>query len=270
MPRKKHDEFKAGIFVIAACAVLFGVVLWIGSADLLSKSVGTVTFYSDLANGPQGIINDSPIVVGDLKIGKIDTISYDAANKRIIYSGTITQPGYVVHADAQARVVSGLLGGSSIMITDFGTKDAGIAGWNKPIAISGGMSEIMNNFAVITESLKQLVVTNSENINELIDNMVSVSANLNAASKEIRRNPWKLLYKPDDKMVKSTNIYDAARSFDDAATRLNTVATKLKALQQLDADDPQAQEQIKLMQEELQKTFEKFQSMEQVFWKELK
>ncbi|HNX26937.1 MAG TPA: hypothetical protein PKK48_05970 [Phycisphaerae bacterium] len=269
MPRKKYDEFSAGIFVILASAILFGVVLWVGSADLLSKNVGVATFYSDLTNGPQGIINDSPIVVGDLKIGKVNYISYDASNKRVIYSAVITQPGYAVYADAQARVVSGLLGGSSIMITDFGTRNSGPAGWNKPISISGGMSEIMNNFAVITENLKQLVVTNSENINELIDNMVSVSANLNAASKEIRRNPWKLLYKPDDKTLKYTNIYDAARSFDDAATRLNIVATKLKALEQLDSEDPQAKEKIKLMQEELQKTFEKFQGMEQVFWKEV-
>lgn len=270
MPRKKYDELKAGIFVILASAVLFGVILWVGSADLLTKTVGSATFYSDLANGPQGIINDSPIVVGDLKIGKISFISFDAANKRVVYSAIITQPGYTIYSNSQARVVSGLLGGSSIMITDFGTKDAGLADWKKPIAISGGMSEIMNNFAVITENLKQLVVANSENVNELIDNMVSVSANLNAASKEIRRNPWKLLYKPDDKTVKSTNIYDAARSFDDAATRLNTVATKLRALQQLDSEDPQAKEQIRIMQEDLQKTFDRFQDMEQVFWKEIK
>ena len=33
MPQTKHDELKAGLFVIIALAVTLGVILWLGAGD---------------------------------------------------------------------------------------------------------------------------------------------------------------------------------------------------------------------------------------------
>ena len=132
--------------------------------------------------------------------------------------------------------------------------------------ISTEILSAANNIDTSSEKIKTLLVTNSDSIDSMIDNMMLVSANLNAASKEIRRNPWRLFYKPDKKKTKEVNIYDAARAFDSGATQLNMVVTKLKALQQMDQNDPQVKKQIADIKAQLLESFKKFRKVEQTLW----
>ena len=54
MPRKKHSELIAGLFVIAALAVLLGVVIWLGPG-LLRTTQQTAVFYVDEGSGSLGL-----------------------------------------------------------------------------------------------------------------------------------------------------------------------------------------------------------------------
>ena len=126
-----------------------------------------------------------------------------------------------------------------------------------------------NNLNVSTEKIKQLLTVNYDSFDEIIDNMVLVSANLQAASAEIRRNPWRLLYHPDDKEVRSTNLYDAARAFQEGATQIDMAVNKLRRARELEAEDPQAVEQIRQVREQLLRSMKKFREVEEVLWKEV-
>ncbi len=129
---------------------------------------------------------------------------------------------------------------------------------------------IVGDMKAVSATARDVAVLNRQNIDETIANMKSVSLNLNAAAKEIRRNPWRLLAKPSDKEERTQNIYDAARAFAEGAEQLDDAIVRLKALRQarpdgVKTDDP---ELIKI-RKHLQDTFEKFRTAEDALWKEV-
>jgi len=136
--------------------------------------------------------------------------------------------------------------------------------------VSKHVLTIAGNFAELSEGAKDIVAVNRENIDEIIDNMGQVATNLKSASKEIRRSPWRLLYRPKKGEMHSQNIHDAARSFSNGAAQLDQALAKLKGLaashpKGVPADDPQ----LKKIAEQIKETFEKFTDAEKALWKEL-
>jgi len=129
--------------------------------------------------------------------------------------------------------------------------------------------KISKNFAEVSDASKKIVVLNKDNIDATLDNMRQVSDNLKAASKDIRRNPWRLIHKPDRQEVDSQNLYDAARAFSEGAGQLDAAIEKLTALQKtgdgVAADDPELQK----IRESLMKTFSRFKKAEDFLWKEM-
>ncbi|MDY6913576.1 MAG: hypothetical protein SVT52_03865, partial [Planctomycetota bacterium] len=130
--------------------------------------------------------------------------------------------------------------------------------------------KIAGDFATVSEQTKQLVLVHRQNIDELIDNMTQVSADLKATAKEVRRNPWRLLHRPDEKELHSQNIYDAATAFYSGAEQLDQAITKLNALAKahpegIPSDDPQLQK----IRQQVEKTFSRFSKAEQSLWKEM-
>jgi ABC-type transporter Mla subunit MlaD len=129
---------------------------------------------------------------------------------------------------------------------------------------------IAADFKAVSATARDIVVLNRANLDEMIMNMKSVSLNLNAAAKEIRRNPWRLLAKPSEKEERTQNIYDAARAFAEGAEQLDDALVRLKALRQarpegVKTDDPE----LLKIRKHLQATFEKFRKAEDSLWKEV-
>lgn len=378
MPKKQRSELKAGIFVIAAMIIIFGVVLWLGGSNFFHKATGQAVFYADNTGGPLGLAPDFAVKINDVKVGKIASVTIDEGKKRTLYVVEFDKKGLKMYSNGEAKVSTGLIGDGFLVITSVGSADKPLADEKNPILISGGLGEVMDNFNVISknlkdisislkneldekikdsilskiksitdelavaskkiaqmttnltpetdpnkpgtiiasikktsknlaettttidvyvqkdirqllatvreisnsvlktannldvtsEQIKKLVVGNSDNLDEMIDNMVAVSADLEAAAKKIRRNPWLLLYKPDKKKMRSTNIYDATAAFSEGATQLNIVVTKLKALRLLDAKNPQAEKEVKNIRKKLMDSFKSFKKVEDMLWKE--
>lgn len=130
---------------------------------------------------------------------------------------------------------------------------------------------IVGNLKALTGKAKDLIVLNSDHIDEMVLNFKSMSANLNAAAKEIRRAPWRLVEKPTGKQTRTQNIYDAARVFSEGAEELNGALARLTALRKarpagVTAKDP---ELAKIL-EHVKASFDKFSSVEKALWDELK
>jgi methyl-accepting chemotaxis protein len=131
--------------------------------------------------------------------------------------------------------------------------------------------KIAKDFASVSSEVKEVVLLHRGNVDEMIDNMALVSANLKATSKEIRRNPWRLLYKPDEKELHSQNIYEAARAFVNGAEQLDQAVAKMTGLAKahpegIPSDDPT----LLKVRAHLEETFGKFSKAEQALWKELR
>jgi ABC-type transporter Mla subunit MlaD len=121
-----------------------------------------------------------------------------------------------------------------------------------------------------TGELRTLAVAQRPVLERTIANARLVSDQLKLASIEIRRSPWRLLYKPTDKELDTDNVYDAARSFALAAGTLDSTAESLRTLLERHNGQLGAKQQhVADMLQSLHETFEKFDTAEKGFWKAL-
>ena len=121
----------------------------------------------------------------------------------------------------------------------------------------------------VLENLKEL--TGDERIDRIINNIAEVSINLKLTSQEVRRAPWKLLYKPTEKEFKIQALVDSAGAFAAGAERLDSAALYLQQLITTENKKELIDEgRIKSILSELEASFEQFQKAEQKFWEELK
>ena len=130
--------------------------------------------------------------------------------------------------------------------------------------------KISGNFVEVSEQAKSMLVMNRDRIDEMIDDMGQVAENLKSTSKDVHRNPWRLLYKPDKEELRSQNIYDAARAFAGGAEQLDSAITKLRALSRekpgaIPANDPE----LLKVRKQIEETFGNFTKAEQALWKEV-
>ena len=120
------------------------------------------------------------------------------------------------------------------------------------------------------DQLKAFAVSQRPVLERTIANARLISDQLKLASIEIRRSPWRLLYKPTDKELDTDNIYGAARSFALAAGTLDSTAESLRVLLERYGDKLDAKDQnVQLMLDNLHETFEKFDKAENQFWQAL-
>ena len=84
---------------------------------------------------------------------------------------------------------------------------------------------------------------------------------------EVRRSPWRLLYKPDKKELETDNLYDAARSFAMAASAVDSATQSLEAIQ-LDSNEADP-ELLEKMLENLRALFDRYTDAESTFWEAL-
>ncbi len=419
MAKGKRSELAAGVFVLLALAAGVGVLIWLGAADVLTQRGQKVVFFVQQGRGTLGLAIGSAVKVNDAAIGKIKAIRFDPASKRTFYETRLERKDVQVGCDARAVAVVEFIGGASVVLENFGSGNAPLAGDSNPIPLNEGPSslfrqaqdvlgygdkqreqfqqalssvataadnvkgvtdtlvrefdldnsaallvevkdtvaslkatsanllvmaeklklemdknqaqallskvhvvadhvtklaenasgmmvkvrpdveatvgkirqyvdkdlavllaglrtsnntllEIIGDIKTLTGNAKDVIVLNRENIDEIVLNMKSMSLNLSAAAKEIRRNPWRLVQRPKPGEVDSQNIYDAARAFAEGAEQLDDALTRLDALRKarpagVTAGDP---ELAKILAH-LQGSFEKFRTVEDALWKEL-
>ncbi|MHC4579834.1 MAG: MlaD family protein [Planctomycetota bacterium] len=152
------------------------------------------------------------------------------------------------------------------------------------------VDRIIDNVAEISDSLKHTIaklntsldsahatltnlkaITGDERIDRIIGNVAAVSSNLKLTSQEVRRAPWKLLYKTKEKEFRIQALVDSAGAFAAGAERLDNTALRLHKLMSATGDEPQIdKDRIESIFAELEASFEQFQKAEQKFWEELK
>lgn len=116
-------------------------------------------------------------------------------------------------------------------------------------------------------SLKNVVGGNEGKLEGMIASLKVTGDNLKAASAEIRRSPWRLLYKPAPNEMANLNIYDSARQFAEGANELNDAANALRdALKTGGASD----REVQIMVNKLEQSFTKFRDVEGKLWQEVK
>lgn len=102
---------------------------------------------------------------------------------------------------------------------------------------------VVDSARIAMTEVKTLILTRRPHLEKMLADLQITGEQLKLAAIEIRRSPWRLLYKPSQKELASDNLYDAARSFAMAASTLDATVQALAAVQQRDpADEPQLRE----------------------------
>jgi phage shock protein A len=101
----------------------------------------------------------------------------------------------------------------------------------------------------------------------MIDSLKKAGDNLKNATAEIRRSPWRLLYKPAPNEMANLNIYDSARQFAEGANDLNDAAA---ALRDSLKNGQAGEEEVKKLMERLEEKFSHFKEVEQKLWTNVK
>jgi phospholipid/cholesterol/gamma-HCH transport system substrate-binding protein len=115
----------------------------------------------------------------------------------------------------------------------------------------------------VSASARQVISGNKTKLESMIASLKTTGDNLKAASSEIRRSPWRLLYKPGKGEMANLNLYDSARQFAEGANDMNDAAAALRdALATKDVDAKQLQSLV----DRLDKSFNSFQKVENQLW----
>ncbi len=123
------------------------------------------------------------------------------------------------------------------------------------------------NLKDATAEARSVLVRNRSKIDSIIASLRGTSTNLEFASAEIRRSPWRLLYQPKADEVANLSLYDTTRAFAEAATHLDDTATALRDASQ---DKNTSTEQYEALMKELNLSFEKYKSVEDKLWESVK
>lgn len=118
-----------------------------------------------------------------------------------------------------------------------------------------------------TATARSILARNRSRIDNIVASLRDTSANLEGASAEIRRSPWRLLYKPSASEANNLVVYDSARQFASAASKLNDAAG---AVRDATADPNMNKEDFTKLLEELHASFGHYTEVESKLWEAVK
>ncbi|HEY0009316.1 MAG TPA: hypothetical protein VGB55_11375, partial [Tepidisphaeraceae bacterium] len=118
-----------------------------------------------------------------------------------------------------------------------------------------------------TAEARSLLMRNRSRIDQMISSLRETSVNLEGASAEIRRNPWRLLYQPKTEELANLNLYDTTRQFALAANSLSDAAS---AVRDAGNDPTLAGEPMEKLLTKLNESFEKYKAVETKLWNAVK
>ncbi|QOJ15423.1 MAG: hypothetical protein HRU75_12595 [Planctomycetia bacterium] len=120
----------------------------------------------------------------------------------------------------------------------------------------------------ITSSGRQLVLTNRPLLDRTLANVRDMSEQLRLTSQELRAAPWRLLYQPSERESREMTLFDAARTFAEAATYLDDAAARLQAA--IEAAPPGTAEEARGVSEALRSAFDRFERAERFLYEQLR
>ena len=248
MPQTKHDELKAGLFVIIALAVTLGVILWLGAGDAFRTAGQEVVFYIPEDALAAGIAKGSSIEIAGDEVGRIIDVEYHPDLGRTLYTGRLNTKEITIHADGTAIASSeGLVGGASVAIVSRGTAGAPLADADHAIRITGGMEEAINDLSASAATLREMLdveldATNPESlrmqVHSILGSLEVTSANMAAMSKNLlaetdATREQSLVYKLHDTLDGVNQVMprlqDAVEGMANLLARLNVMVAGLNA-----------------------------------------
>ncbi len=142
MKRDRRSELMAGLFVLAAGAVLLGVALWLAGVSFGGRYIYAV---APLCIGDVGISAGSPVKFSSIVVGRVEDVRPDADWSTFRFRIRLDAE-VIIHQDADLQAVSPPLGGvGEVHVLDPGSPDSPPATKAHPAALTIGPNPIVRD-----------------------------------------------------------------------------------------------------------------------------
>jgi len=132
------------------------------------------------------------------------------------------------------------------------------------------LNKTLVDIQTVTGTTRDVMVLNKENINRMLANFKEASDHVKTGLKYVLLHPWRLMNAPSPTEMKQQAIFDAARSFAEAATRIDDAAGQLKVLSELhNGAIPTDSPDLSRLATELKTTQDKYRRAEAELWRQL-
>ena len=188
--KKYTNEFKVGLFIVLALAGLFYLTYSTGKLDLRKKGWRLYAVFSEIA----GLDKKAPVMLNGLEVGKVEDIQplYNVDKTEIKLTLWLNEGVRVRENPEIAIKTLGLMGEKYIQISSYG--GGGFLASETVIA-GNPYVDLDSLMATINSSLDE----NKDGLAQIVKNMEAASKNLEEFSDDVKRNPWKLLFKSKEK-----------------------------------------------------------------------
>jgi phospholipid/cholesterol/gamma-HCH transport system substrate-binding protein len=119
-------------------------------------------------------------------------------------------------------------------------------------------------------SVASLVRENRSNVDTILEDLRQTMTNSANLTAEVKRRPWRLLYRPSDSELKAMELYDAAWAYNLGATELNRSIRDLAARMETDPDGTKRPAELEEAKKQLAQSLRKHREAEEQFWGKLK
>ena len=116
----------------------------------------------------------------------------------------------------------------------------------------------------------QVIRDNRENFNMILEDLRATSTNASNLTAEIKRRPWRLLYRPSQEELKAMELYDSAWAFNLGSTELNRSLRDLMRFFENRPEEAANPEDLQLAYEKVRESLLRQREAEETFWNRLR
>jgi len=205
--KKYGNEFLVGLFIILCILGFFYLISSTGKLDLKKEGYYIYVIFDDIA----GVQKKAPVMLNGVEIGKVDEIKfiYDNDKTQIKLKLWLKQDARIRENPAISIKTMGLMGEKFIQISS----SQGANFIASETVLSGNpyldIDSLTKDVSALTEEVKKLAAglndtldSNKDRISQIVVNLEATSKNFQEFSEDIKKHPWKLLFKGKEAKTK--------------------------------------------------------------------
>ena len=191
------NEMKAGIVVIAALAI--AAMFFLKTANFQTSKYDIKTYFTYAGDLDKNAI----VKLSGIEVGRLKDIKFVYEPETKVQCIIELSQKAKVRTDSIAYIAtSGIVGDSYVGLTpgkssEF-VKPGDVVASEDPVQMRVLMKKadsIANNLDKTLSEIKNLVVNNKDNLDNIVVNLEKTTENFKEFSEDVKKHPWKLLFK---------------------------------------------------------------------------
>jgi phospholipid/cholesterol/gamma-HCH transport system substrate-binding protein len=205
--KKYGNEFKVGLFVILCILGLAYLTYRTGKLNIKKEGYSINVVFDEIA----GLQKKAPVMLNGMEVGKVEDIqpTYENDKTRILLRVWLSKEAKVRENPIVSIKTLGLMGEKYIQISsregqNFIAPGTTIAGqpYMDMDTLMASAEEISTELKKLAKEINYSMGGNKDKVSTIVSNFEATSKNFEEFSADIKRHPWKLLYKTKEKPVK--------------------------------------------------------------------